>query len=323
METRTNVVETFKRIFSHNGTFYSILLFVFSTVALTWFVDALGFWVQLLVHALLDLIGVRTIPIEYASRIGDAAIDLIGPSLMFGAALYFAFRNYKANMPRQKVHSTRKPEAHPGLIVMLSTYFHRQERSTDIGKLLAMMDSDTPFEEVRTFAFFSNWGPLVVALEHHKSQLEYCWIVATAEVDDRPGSADQFDAAKEVVQYFAGEDVHCVKGFPEKGIHPNNVRQVAHTVNAIYRDASTLNLKEEDIIADFTGGTAAMTAGMVLSTISERRKIQYLSQLNKLTLYDTHARDQRDLLKMEVLQEVYTSYEDVSIDYEKEQGPNT
>ncbi|MGB3532806.1 MAG: hypothetical protein WBA13_04735 [Microcoleaceae cyanobacterium] len=51
-------------------------------------------------------------------------------------------------------------------------------------------------------------------------------------------------------------------------------------VNCIYADAEQkYNLDESEIIADFTGGTKSMTAGVVLSGIKPSRRLQYISQL--------------------------------------------
>jgi CRISPR-associated protein (Cas_Cas02710) len=56
---------------------------------------------------------------------------------------------------------------------------------------------------------------------------------------------------------------------------PNYIQDL---VNAIYRDAGVKGLQESEVIADYTGGTKSMTAGMVLACVDPSRQLQYYSQ---------------------------------------------
>jgi hypothetical protein len=54
-------------------------------------------------------------------------------------------------------------------------------------------------------------------------------------------------------------------------------------VDSIYRDATDeMGLAEQSIVADYTGGTKSMTAGMVLACVSPNRRLQYIwNELNE------------------------------------------
>lgn len=56
---------------------------------------------------------------------------------------------------------------------------------------------------------------------------------------------------------------------------PNHMRQL---VDYIYADAYRKDLLDSDIIADYTGGTKSMTAGIVLACTHPDRRLQYISQ---------------------------------------------
>jgi hypothetical protein len=53
-------------------------------------------------------------------------------------------------------------------------------------------------------------------------------------------------------------------------------------VATIYREAQHDTAIGTDLIADITGGTAAMTAGMVLATLNDDRHVEYLRQDGRL-----------------------------------------
>ncbi len=88
--------------------------------------------------------------------------------------------------------------------------------------------------------------------------------------------------------------VRIVDLAPELINDPNHIRQL---INSIYIQATEqTGLSPIDFIADYTGGTKSMTAGMVLACSKPERKLQYLvsdrdshgkiidSQMMKVTL---------------------------------------
>ncbi|AFY71098.1 hypothetical protein Pse7367_2845 [Thalassoporum mexicanum PCC 7367] len=131
-----------------------------------------------------------------------------------------------------------------------------------------------------------------VAIKHHLqgNKLEHCWIICTN---------DSFEYAGEMLKKLEGEqllqsrNIHFYYGdnykpLKEQGLsllipsnekdNPNHINKV---VNAIYLDANEKGLEETDLIADYTGGTKSMTAGMILACASPDRRLQYISQSDK------------------------------------------
>lgn len=57
----------------------------------------------------------------------------------------------------------------------------------------------------------------------------------------------------------------------------NDVAEVFRAVRTIYQIAQhKCGLKKEEIIADYTGGTKSMTAGLVLAAIADGVDLQYM-----------------------------------------------
>jgi hypothetical protein len=78
-------------------------------------------------------------------------------------------------------------------------------------------------------------------------------------------------------------------------------------ITEIYREAALkYNLEPGQIIADFTGGTAAMSGGMILATVEEERQIEYVRQ-DKPLLVDGRARTPEEIAQEQILITIRTT----------------
>jgi hypothetical protein len=123
-----------------------------------------------------------------------------------------------------------------------------------------------------------SYVPAENALDYHswagvpgsKPTLTHCWLLAG------PGEGEQSS------QRNAGRlaEVYAAKGITTE-IWPLNdaddTEEVYRAVKLIYQLAqSKYKLPREEIIADYTGGTKSMTAGMVLAVIEQGGQLQYM-----------------------------------------------
>ncbi len=101
--------------------------------------------------------------------------------------------------------------------------------------------------------------------------LEHCWIITGGPASEQSASA----LVDQLVQ----------DGFPLAMFHPcaltgeesDNPQAVHELVDRIYTEAAqTYGLAEEEVIADYTGGTKSMTSGLVLACASPRRPLQFM-----------------------------------------------
>ena len=227
------------------------------------------------------------------------------PALLFIGTLLLFWWRYRHKRVKTNP-DLMMPEAHKGLIFMISKYYCREGKekcgelkvpATAEALIEALNAEPSPpsivnaagsgggdgeakrepakkpnvYESLRRCAFASTWGTLWAAAEHHRRALQHCWLVCTT---GESGTEDLFEAAQRLVQAAAFRKVKCYCVLIPDAY---DVGEIVAVIDDVYRELPP-GLNADDVIADFTGGTAAMTAGMVLATLDRQRKIQYLRQ---------------------------------------------
>lgn len=134
-------------------------------------------------------------------------------------------------------------------------------------------------------------SPAEAAIRYHlkNNSLKYCWIVCTNRTEEL--ARQMVDRLKrsgaEAVRFYYGRDpIEDVETSGEiltllvpddKVDDPNHIRKL---VEGIYAGAHAYGLSEADMIADYTGGTKGMTAGLLLACTRPERSLQYISQVH-------------------------------------------
>lgn len=105
--------------------------------------------------------------------------------------------------------------------------------------------------------------------EHEQPVLEHCWMIT--------GGAASLEAAKILVESLIRDGVppNVCKYVPMTGDDADNPEMVYRKVVGIFEDLPQ-SWSETDVIADYTGGTKSMTAGMILACALPERKLQFL-----------------------------------------------
>jgi hypothetical protein len=115
------------------------------------------------------------------------------------------------------------------------------------------------------FVSLQQRGHLETALAYHSGKLEHVWLVATK---------DSKALAHEIRTEYEAEgtnlSIHIVDLDDQW-----NLASAKTAVERIYGEKLD-GLEEEDVIADFTGGTKPMTAGMIFACMRPPRKLQYV-----------------------------------------------
>lgn len=251
-----------------NRTWKAILLFCCGTAAFGVLVNALAPVLMALSQCVLYPLH-WTRAVDPLAAFWDAVAQLLVPVLAAAAVFGVMCRNYRDNQSPAPVRSLLPPLRHRGLILLLSPYSPRRESSCpDLASLEAAC--------LRTASGFrgqilrSNWGPLQVALEHHLPA--HCWLIAT---EGNTGSAAQFENVKTLLAVVSPKTRFHLETVP----NPYDLGLVVAAVHHIYDDAAhRYNLDPKEVIADFTGATAAMSGGLILATLSEDRHLEYLRQ---------------------------------------------
>jgi hypothetical protein len=134
-------------------------------------------------------------------------------------------------------------------------------------------------------------SPAEVAIRYHMKNncLKYCWIICTnksAEPARQMVDRLKQEGAEPVRFYYGNdpiEDVALHKRsltllVPDELMDdPNHIRKL---MEGIYADADRNGLSEADVMADYTGATKGMTAGILLACTKPERSLQYISQVD-------------------------------------------
>lgn len=220
-----------------------------------------------------------------------------GALSLFSASIVAIYLNYRKSQPVRRAGMAPLPRR--GLIIALSVFRGPKESKIadlqQLGQLLVSaeaIDADLRRELLRT-----NWGPPLAAVEHHSAALEHLWVIVT------PESRGEFGLFRQMVE-------RCVPG-RHLAVHERQIRghsdveSMFATVNSIYMEAESHGLKPQDVIADFTSGTAAMSGGMIIATLRDDRPVEYLRQARPLV--DGDRALTREEIAADMLVEVGTS----------------
>lgn len=278
MPEHADIIDTLRQFLdvNRNRTGRSIVLFFLGLICLAWIASAIYGLSSLLSKGLFGLIKGGNLPDGWPWALAEALLDITLPLIAFSGIYWLMKRHLKPDVVLEKQVLFETPFPHNGLILLLSPYKHFDSRYGAFDRIY-LDDADSREQLLR-----SNWGPLVAAAQHHSqnSTLEHCWLVCTR---GERGSAKQYEAAEKVVQHFAGKRVKCHK---REITDLNDVGEVARVVDDIYEKAPLgENLVPEQIIADFTGGTSAMSGGVVIATLLKDRHVQYFSQDPRMPIF--------------------------------------
>jgi hypothetical protein len=130
-----------------------------------------------------------------------------------------------------------------------------------------------------------------MAMQHHfrdeksgSGDKRYCWLITGPDTDSLSSQAN----AKKLAEEYQAVGVQ-VQIWPIE--NADNPGEVFNAVQDIYQSAVLIHkLTPDDIIADFTGGTKCMTAGMVLAFADKDLLLQYM----KPNKYDDFGRAVRE-----------------------------
>lgn len=108
-----------------------------------------------------------------------------------------------------------------------------------------------------------------VAMAHHFEQLDRTWVLRTTRAKQ-----EAWEIFEDLARVFFPEQ----RPEPVDVQDPNDVSEVSARVNAIYEGAQRAGISEDEVTADITGGTASMSAGIILACVRKKRRVEYLRQ---------------------------------------------
>ena len=173
-----------------------------------------------------------------------------------------------------KADAERPIFAHRGLIASVSLVTMDSQEAIKAAMVPAPGSGPNHRAHVLRCLYKTSWGPLAAAVELHQDRLKHVWLLCTPQVHD------DFPLIRKWIRFLAsssaGTGVVEVEEVPLRD--RNSVRDAREAIDGIYRKLEGSGIRENQVIADMTGGTAAMTAGMILATLDEQKQVEYLSQ---------------------------------------------
>ncbi|MGQ9523229.1 MAG: hypothetical protein ACUVTZ_00175 [Armatimonadota bacterium] len=140
---------------------------------------------------------------------------------------------------------------------------------------------ESPDEPRRGIIVFASMGRGIqsakAAIQYYlgKGSLERCWIMTGGEESLRQAKCMVADLLQQPECPLDPPTFEFKRMTKEDIGNPERVRE---TVEEIYSSLPE-NWAESDVVADYTGGTTSVTAGMVLACASPRRNLQYMKPL--------------------------------------------
>lgn len=176
--------------------------------------------------------------------------------------------------------------------------------------MVALTDTFPGLIAIASFKSGSKKTPLEEAILHHWEQgkLRYCWVICSEDAKESTEKSVEFFKQKNIslqVWFRDGQEsqyklapgsvtspdslklfILIVKSPSDKSQEPasdksqepaNDPNYIRQLVDWIYQeDAPEMGLDESQIIADYTGGTKSMTAGVVLACTNPSRRLEYI-----------------------------------------------
>jgi hypothetical protein len=197
-----------------------------------------GLLVPLIINLLSSWLEATVGPTPY--RLAQILVVGVALVLLFG----LAFVALGKEAPLQVVAEERRPPRYPGLIALVSK----------------RLEGRTPAHEVAIRYHLDDQ-------QERGEPLRVCWLVATE------GAEGTVPEAQGMRRVYGARCRIIIRGLPGAF----DARATFEQVRAIYQEAAdpSIALLPEQIIADFTGGTSPMSAGMLLAA-HDRGPMQYI-----------------------------------------------
>lgn len=251
-----------------NSDLLSIGLVVLTLIGVGWLADSFLPFFQDTGVLIYNLVYNASLETKFA----ESALKMIFPLSGILVLMFLLYKNHQRNSQEIQYEKT-VAERHKGLIVMLSFYSVRRNQDGNPKGYAAPAEivqaiKKNNLDKNKIFAG-CNWGQMAFAVAYHALVLKKCWILTTEN-----GSKKQYEQAEKLIKHLA-KNAKCEQIIIED---ENDIGETANQIKKIYLEAEKANFPTDEIIADFTGATAAMSGGMILATLADDRKIEYIKQ---------------------------------------------
>ncbi len=257
-----------------NTDWAAVIKFIFTLALFGWTVDS---FLPVIHDSALWFFAMQPETFKPKEEFTRHFVKLIFPMTLFLSVISFFYFSRRRNL-QPKLYEVTEAAPRKCLIYMLSTYNPKNALSLE-DLMLKINDETLTLDEVLSN---TNWGNLAFTVAFHAPIVEKCLIITTVD------ASKLFDKAEKLVKYIvkkqANRAIECdeVK-IGEETQDANDIGKVANVIKRCYQKLESESYEFVDVVANITGGTSAMSGGMILATLAEDRNIEYIRQDEKLT----------------------------------------
>lgn len=158
-----------------------------------------------------------------------------------------------------------------GLLVLLAYALSILEGRRATGSTFTIVGCPAAPRKRGLICLVSNREVIDAAIGYHARELEHLWLIASIRT---AGLAEQLQAEYGAAEKTAGVQTH-ITVLTNDDIYSHEATEAV--VESIYAGLPE-GLAQDDVIADFTGGTKSMTAGMIMACLDVDRPLEYVPQ---------------------------------------------
>jgi hypothetical protein len=195
------------------------------------------------------------------------SVPILSLIIIFVTYIVFCFDEKIRTELKADPNSEPLKERYRGLIVSISLIREpKEEIRRKIDSVKDISDNDNLEKVYKVVGI----GQTCRAIRHHLGELDACWLLCTKEAKE----------SEELIKYFTKK--LSKKTVEIKSIEltdPSKIGDTFKQINKIYmKEITNVDLREDEVIADLTGGTVITSCAMVLACVPIKRDMEYVLQ---------------------------------------------
>ncbi len=158
-----------------------------------------------------------------------------------------------------------------GLLLLLAYALSILEGRRERGSTFTIVGCPAAPRKRGLICLVSNRDVIDAAVKYHARKLEHLWLIASSRTSEM---AETLKAEYRDEQKTGDVQTHIIV-LTNDDIYSHEATEAQ--VERIYSDLPE-GFAQDDVIADFTGGTKSMTAGMIMACLDADRPLEYVPQ---------------------------------------------
>jgi hypothetical protein len=191
----------------------------------------------------------------------------------------------------------RYTQSRHGLIAIVSLYNPKQKSPASHLTRQQRLEAAKKLDYQTLDLEQSNLKVLIAGIEAHAPRLAHCWLIATQSDDPATSSLTYVPVLEKYLSEVKGLKCRFHSGERYALVIEKDDALVAERarrlVDDIFKEAGQekVNLRDQEIVADITGGFRSIPLGVIMACLDKRRMVQFVG-----TRYDDQAQPTEELV---------------------------